>query len=89
MAVSHATCHVPYVATLVFQSNQPGARPVEIEQRGWFDGANATEFYVIVTDITPSNPAGPVRMAIIPVPPGSAPARSGTGRLQAAGQPKA
>jgi hypothetical protein len=52
--VHYGKVSVPYTAKLTFQSVVPGAAPVHFEQKGMFEGVNATEVAIEVADITPS-----------------------------------
>ncbi len=52
--VYYGKVSVPYTAQLTFQSVVPGAAPVHFEQKGMFEGINATGVAIEVADITPS-----------------------------------
>ncbi|HEY3910326.1 MAG TPA: hypothetical protein VGM07_10585 [Stellaceae bacterium] len=54
VVVHYGKVSVPYTARLTFQSVVPGAAPVHFEQKGMFEGVNATGVAVEVVDITPS-----------------------------------
>jgi hypothetical protein len=54
VVVHYGKVSVPYTAKLTFQSVVPGAAAVHFEQKGTFEGVNATEVTIEVADITPN-----------------------------------
>jgi hypothetical protein len=54
VVVHYGKVSVPYTAQLTFQSVVPGAAPVRFEQKGTFEGVNATETAIEVADVTPN-----------------------------------